>query len=152
MKKEIKIILVGQAVFWTLTSLSFGLGYLWLKQSQKKLISHRKTQSYQGDYFGSGKKSKECITESLTRLKDCKNSLCHAGIYYFMRSCLNSSLGDSSACLKVPSRKPSSVKDVYWWRKEVCKKMRSRNSFACFRLMGNIQAYCHPNVKKKEIL
>ncbi len=151
MKKEIKIILIGQAVFWTLTGFSFGLGYIWWKGAHKKFISYKKTQINEGLSFGNGKKSSECISESLSRLKVCKNSLCHAGIHYFMRSCLNAGLGDSSACSEVPSRAPASVKDVYWWRKEVCKKMQSRNSFACFRLMGNIQAFCHPNIKKKEV-
>ena len=151
MKKEIKIILIGQAVFWTLTSFSFGLGYVWWKKAQKSFISYRKNQRNEGAAFGRGKKSSECVAESLSRIKKCKSSLCHAGTHYFMRSCLNAGLGDSSACSKVPSRAPTSVKDVYWWRKDVCKKMRSRNSFACFRLMGNIQSYCHPDIKKKEV-
>ena len=151
MKKEIKIILVGQAVFLTMTIISLSLGYLWWKGARKKFIAYKETQYKEGFRFGSGKKSSECVTSSLKRLKGCKDSLCHAGVHYFLRSCLNSGLGDSSACNQVPSRSPTSVKEVYWWRKEVCKKMRSKNSFACFRLMGNIQAYCHPNIKKKEV-
>ena len=150
MKKELKVILVGQAVFLTMTVISLSLGYLWWKGARKKFLAYKENQYKEGQRFGEGKKSSECIKASLNRVKNCKNSLCHAGTHYFLRSCLNSGLGDSSACYKVPSRSPSSVKDVYWWRKEVCKKMRSRNSFACFRLMENIQVFCYPNIKKNK--
>ena len=67
-----------------------------------------------------------------------------------MRSCLNASLGDGSACLKVPSREPASVKDVYWWRKEVCKKCAHKTLWL-FSSYGEYPSYCHPNIKKKEV-
>ena len=108
-----------------------------------KILNIRKT-TQEGQRFGEGKKSSECIKASLNRVKIVKISLPRRGSLFFseFRSWY------SSACYKVPSRSPLSVKDVYWWRKEV--KMRSRNSFACFRLMENIQVYCHPNIKKKK--
>ena len=122
-------------------------GYLWFQNNKNQLKEHWDKAAAEGQLYGNGKPSNECIAEAMRRLKsaggfDLRQELSNKS---FLHSCLAVAVEPADFCKGVPPK--SEIMKSVSWILATCESAGS-HAQACGRLVKAILEHCE---KKRQV-
>lgn len=142
MPRSLKIALVVLGVF---VAVCLGAGYaskVYLGRARDDLMAQNRQMRVEGEAFGRGRPSADCLAESHRRNGACDGLMCEARSGLFMQYCLGASARAPDLCADVPPRRE--IMRSARWAIARCEADGRPGDARCQRLMQRLQDHCHP--------
>jgi hypothetical protein len=119
-----------------------GLGWLWLERNAASIGDLGARALAEGQSFGSGHTTEECVEQGLGRGAACATSdpWCRANASIFLRACLQVASRPPGFCDGVP--RPLDVMAAGRWAMEYCAARGRARDQACLGMVSEIQVHC----------
>lgn len=147
LQREFKnfIIIIGLAII----ALLGGSFYTFDKMDKDLPDIHQVKQQIIADAneFATKASVKNCIDESLFRIKSCDtdNLNCRITVHLFLKQCLTNAKSDAGFCQGIGNKNPASKKTgtkTGSWKNFVCNNHPEVHNMVCTAAMGMVEQYC----------